>query len=138
MSEQQLGESTRDLLDHRRDHEEQSPRGQGQEYVHHGGIKGQRGGEENNIICTHLEQRSEQRNELLSSEHTQKEAVPLESKENLQANLRCSILGTIHLCGTLTVLGGPVVPDVWRTYASSGRPESFGRVLARGSEPPAL
>lgn len=39
-------------------------------------------------------------------------------------DLRCSMLGSIHPCGTLTVFGKPVVPDVCSTYANSLRPAS--------------
>lgn len=66
MFEQHLGESTGHLLHHGGDQEEQSPRGQGQKYVHYRRVKGQRGGEKNNIVYAHLEQRSEQRNKPLS------------------------------------------------------------------------
>lgn len=40
-----------------------------------------------------------------------------ERKNENHTYLRCWILGTIHLWGTLTILGIPVVPDVCKTYA---------------------
>lgn len=42
-----------------------------------------------------------------------------DERRNVNTHLRCSTLGRIHWCGTLTVFGKPVVPDVCSTYANS-------------------
>lgn len=43
----------------------------------------------------------------------------LETNKEIKTHLRCSMFGRIHLCGTLTIFGRPVVPDVCSTYAKS-------------------
>jgi len=61
VGEQQPGQAAGAPLHRGRHHEELSPRRQGQEHVHHRGVKGQRRGQENHVVWAHLEQRPEQR-----------------------------------------------------------------------------
>lgn len=55
----------------------------------------------------------------------QSNTLEQQRQKGMDTDLRCSILGSIHLCGTLTILGKPVVPDVCSTYAKSLCPEAF-------------